>query len=270
MPDLNRRTLLPLPLAAGLLGLAPALLHARPPLPARAESPLVGTDPLLISTGLTAGWEAAMRQDLGWAARWQAMDTGTVLAQLEQGQIDAGLFLQHPKADQLEHQGLIYNRQTIARTDVLLVGPVEDVAGIRGETDAGRALRQVLAACAAGVAQWQPAESGSALALLADTLSQGLASKPLRPAVTTTPRAPTAAYRLITQAQWLRRPNQGEALKVWLSGPPHLRLAAQVACSYRSRHTGNKFLVSWLQGPVAQSTIRRAGKGWQTLADSKG
>jgi hypothetical protein len=263
MPDLDRRFFLQWPLS-GLAALSlPMPGQTRERVPARADSPLVGTDPVFISSGLTARWQSAMRQDLGWAARWQAMDTVTVLDQLEQGQVDAGLFLSHPQADHLDKQGLIYNRQTLARTDVLLLGPADDVAGIKGETDPGRALAQILAAQSAGAALWLPPSAGSALAALADQLTQGLASKGLLAAGAGKAKATTPAYRLMTRAQWLKAPPAGERLKVWIGDHPKMVLEAQVACSFRVRHPGAKLLVSWLQWPLAQSAVKASGPGWR-------
>jgi tungstate transport system substrate-binding protein len=269
MPALARRPFLQLSLS-GALGLcaAPAVL-ARERVVARAESPLVGVDPLFIATGLTSRWQSAMKQDLGWSARWSAMETTEVLAQLEQGQVDAGLFLSHPRADELDKQGLIYNRVALARTDVLLLGPTDDLAGIRSENDPARALAQVLAAYNAGAARWQPPPAGSALASLADQLTKGLASKGSTPnsgnAAKAVQNAP--AYRLMTRAQWLTAPPKGERLKVWLADAPAISLQAQIASSFRARHAGAKLLTSWLQWPLAQNAIKSTHPAWQAMKE---
>lgn len=266
MPLLARRPFLQFSLG-GMLCAAPlanALAGER--VPARAESPNVGVDPLLIATGLTARWQASMKQDLGWAARWTAMDSAEILTGLEQGEIDAGLFLSHPRADALDKQGLIYNRKTIARTDVLLLGPQDDLAGIRSESDPGRALTQVLAAASAGAARWAQPPAGSPLAALADQLTQGLASKGLTSAnKPASGHAP--AYRLMSRAQWLKTPPRNEKLKIWLADKPTLALEAQIACSYRSRHAGAKLLVSWLQWPLAQSAVKAARPAWHPIKE---
>ena len=258
-----RRTFLTTTLSGlGLLA-APSASQAQGRVPARADSPRTGADPLLISTGLTGRWQSAMRKDLGWTARFEAMGTRQVLNALEQGSIDAGLFLSHPRAEALEKDGLIFNRQTVARTDVLLLGPADDVAGIRGETDAARALMQVLAACRAGVANWHPLEADSPLEALAHRLSGGQlrALLSLAASVKTGARLPT--YRLMTRAQWLATPPQGEPRKIWLAGGPNFMLEAQVACAFRSRHPGAKLLVSWLQWPLAQKAVKASRPGWQ-------
>lgn len=268
MPELARRPFLQLSLT-GMLSLTGPLTPARAGdrVAARAESPLVGVDPLLIDTGLTARWQAAMKQDLGWSARWSPMDTAEVLTQLEQGQIDAGLFLSHPRADALDKQGLIFNRQTLARTSVLLLGPTEDLAGIRSETDPARALAQVLAAANAGAARWQVPTAGSALAALADQLTQGQASRAVPPAAEAKAPRNSPAYRLMSRAQWLKSPPRGDKLKVWLADSPALALQVQIACSFRARHAGAKLLVSWLQWPLAQNAVKAARPGWQPVKE---
>ncbi len=262
MPATVRRHLLQLLCLTGLSasGMPQAAWAARKPAP-RAESPLIGVDPLLVASGLTARWQAAMRQDLGWAARWSEMDSGQVLKQLEDGLIPAGLFLSHPKADELEHQGLIHSRHRIAKTEVLLLGPTRDLAGIRGEKDIGRALAQLRAATSAGAAQWAPPAAGSALAGLAAQLEGG-SGAPLRPAPIRPDLAKEPAYRLLTRAQWLHQPPR-ERLRIWSTPDPRLVLHAEVACALRTRHEGAKFFVNWLQRPLAQRAVTQAHPAWQ-------
>lgn len=262
MPDPARRPFLQSSLTGLLAMCIPVKGWAGRP-PPRAESPLVGVDPLLVGTGLTARWQAAMRQDLGWAAQWAEMDSGQVLDQLERGEVHAGLFLSHPRADKLVQQGLIYARQRIARTDVLLLCPPDDLAGIRGETDIARALAQVRAAVAAGAARWQAPEPGSALDALAQAWMPG--APPAAP-----PSAPAApAYRLTTRAQWLRQPPKGERLRPWPGRDPRMVLHAEIGCAYRNRHEGAKLLVAWLQWPLAQDAVKAAQPGWQRV-DARG
>ena len=147
--------------------------------------------------------------------------------------------------------------------DLKAVKDGDDVAGIRGETDAARALMQVLAACRAGVANWHPLEADSPLEALAHRLSGGQlrALLSLAASVKTGARLPT--YRLMTRAQWLATPPQGEPRKIWLAGGPNFVLEAQVACAFRSRHPGAKLLVSWLQWPLAQKAVKASRPGWQ-------
>jgi hypothetical protein len=238
---------------------SPAVAQHRPP--PRADSPQVGVDPIFVDAGLTRRWQQAMGHDLGWQARWMPMDTGEVLNQLESGALQAGLFLSHPRADELDRQGLIHSRQTIATTDVLLVGPSEDQAGIRGESDVGRALNQVLLAAQAGAAGWLPPPTSSALAALLAQLTQGKGVDPrgLRP--TARPAAKGPAYELVPRAVWSGKDRR----KVWLQGDARLVLSAQVACSFRSRHPGAKLLVNWLGWPLAQSAFRATGGAWTAL-----
>lgn len=277
-------------LCAGLTSPAQAL---RP----RADSPDAAIDPLLVDTGLAARWEAAMRRDLGWAAQWQVAASRQVLDRLEAGDAEVGLFLSLPRAAHLEKEGLIHDRRKLARTEVWLVGPADDPAGIRAEKDPARAIAQILAARAAGVVNWQvdlpsgpaqPQGSDGPLAQLAAQLLAQPASPPLPAAVGGRPASPTAPiagapiYRLVTQAAWLRlgtaaqasatgagNDQAGKATKsptraprIWFQGHPALVLHAEVARSFRARHPGGKLLVDWLDRPLARGTLRGAA-GWQ-------
>jgi hypothetical protein len=270
MSELARRSFLHRSLT-GLTALSsPAWAFGSPAVPPRADSPRVGLDPVVSQSGLASCWEAVMRRDLGWAAQWSVAETANVLDDLEHGQRDAGLFLAHPRAEALDRAGLIFNRHTVARTDVLLLGPQQDLAGISTETDPARALGQVLAAYRAGAARWQAPPEGSALAALLARLVPG--QTVVAHQMTSTPSAshPMAsvypAYRLATRAQW-PGPSQRDPLKSWFG--PHVRLTLdlQVACSFRSHHPGAKLLVDWLQGPLAQRAVRSLHPAWSSLQE---
>lgn len=256
--------------ASGILfaGLCPPAWALRP----RAESPEVAVDPLLADTGLTARWAAAMRRDLGWAAQWHTTPSRQVLDRLESGEAEVGLFLSHPRAGHLEKEGLIHDRRKLARTEVWLVGPADDPAGIRAEKDPARAIAQVLAAQAAGVASWQTGLPGEPSAqpgadsplahLAAQLLAQPASGQPLSTALGNKPPNPAApAYRLVTQAAWLRQA-QARGTRVWFQGHPALVLHAEVARSFRGKHPGGRLLVDWLDRPLARGTLRGVA-GWQ-------
>ncbi|MGE5452892.1 MAG: hypothetical protein ACM3VZ_13750 [Acidobacteriota bacterium] len=229
------------------------------------EGPRVSADPAVIDSGLSARWQAAMSHDLGWAAQFNPVESSLVLDQLDQGQTDVGLFLSIPKADSLDRQGLIYERHTLAVTEVVLVGPTDDVAGIRAETDAGRALTQVIVAASAGKAAWKAPAADSAVASLADQLTGGLASKGLRAG--TAPAIKGPAYQLLTRAA-LARGGQPAGTKIWPLSDPRLALELQVALSFRSRHAAGKLMVTWLQWPLAQGIVGKSQPAWRRVAKS--
>ncbi|HEX5312137.1 substrate-binding domain-containing protein [Aquabacterium sp.] len=262
MPDRSRRLFLTLS-ALGTFSGTPASAQAQPrdrrPL---SEPPRVAADPAVIDSGLAARWQAAMSRDLGWSARFEPLASSQILDQLERGDIDVGVFLSHPKAEHLDKQGLIYERHSIARTEVLLIGPAQDPAGIRSESDAGRALTQIIAAAGAGQANWTQPAAGSPLAALADALTSGLASKGLSAAA---PRAVAGpAYQLMTRLEWNRK-GASAGTKVWPLKDPRLVLDLQTALSFRSRHSAGKLLVTWLQWPIAQGIVGKAQPVWQRI-----
>jgi len=258
----------------------------------RAESPEVAVDPLLAETGLTARWAAAMRRDLGWAAQWHTTPSRLVLDRLESGEAEVGLFLSHPRAGHLEKEGLIHDRRKLARTEVWLVGPADDPAGIRAEKDPARAIAQVMAARAAGVVNWQVGLPGEPAAqqgpdsplaqLAAQLLAQPLPGQAQWTGLGGKPAASAPTYRLVTQAAWLKQGSAGkghaqspqkaasgkgtqaptDATRIWIQGHPALVLHAEVARSFRAKHPGGRLLVDWLDRPLARGTLRGVA-GWQ-------
>lgn len=227
----------------------------------RADSPTVATEPLLIDTGLGARWGQAMRQDLGWAAKWLPASTRQVLDRLESGDAEVGLHLSHPRAAWLEKEGLIHDRRRLLQTEVWLIGPANDPAGIRGEKDPARAIAQVLAAQAAGVARWQtdpPGEADGPLSALARSLL-GAHPLPTSPAVAS---AQAPVYRLSTQAAWLRAGAAAKDLRAWFRGHPAMVLHAEVARSFRGKHPGGRLMVDWLDRPLARRAVLGV-PGWQ-------
>lgn len=260
-PDLDRR--LWLTAALGGLGLAalPGAM-ASPRVPPRAESPPVGIDPVVVASGLAPRWAAAMHRDMGWQAQWQVLDSLTVLARLESGELPMGIFLATPQAAALDRAGLIHDRHTLAQTDLLLVGPKDDVAGLRGAGSLVDALRQVLAAHAAGAADWAAPAAGDALADWVTQWSPALprSSRPARPTASGAP-APLP-YRLVTRAAWSARPADRQA-RIWAESTPDQSLALQVARSFRARHPGAGLLVKWLQAPLAMKQVRAGAPGWR-------
>ena len=248
--------------ALSLLACAQAPVLAAPRVPPRADSPPVGVDSLVLRSGLTARWTTAMRQDMGWKAQWQAHDSLVLLRMLEDGSLPMAVFLGGPEADALDRSGLIHDRRTLALTDVLLVGPKDDLAGLRGESDWARAIMQVLSARVAGVADWEAPPPSHALATWIDQWSQGFTRQGalVRPASRPAP-ADSVAYTVVPRAAW--RASAERDRKVWLSTAPEQALSLQVARSFRSRHPGAGLLVKWLEAPLARRQVRALAPGWR-------
>jgi tungstate transport system substrate-binding protein len=231
---------------------------------AQGSGPLrLGVDGLMQDTGLAGRWKSAMARDLGLTADWVHAPSGTILKQLESGELPIGLFMSHPLADRLDHQGLIHDRHTLARTPVVLVGPSADPAGLRGDPDLTHALRQILAGQAAGVCRWQAAPKDSALAGLSDALTSTLGAQNLPPKANAA-ASNVPAYQLLTVAEWQAMPrNQRGPLKVMNDRDPRLWLSCQVARSFKTPHPAGKLLVQWLQGPMGRQATLAKGSVWQ-------
>jgi hypothetical protein len=247
--------------ALGAMGisLSSPALAVRP----RANSPQVAIDSLLVRSGVTRRWAAAMSRDLGWAAQWLNTPSREVLSRLESGESSVGIFLSHPRADHLVREGLIHDRQRLASTEVWLIGPAADPAGIRGEHDPARAIAQIKAAEAAGVASWQAGESRSPDDPLAQLAARLQGHGAIQPSLTDH-RLP--GYRLITHAEWLFAEQRSKGSSVWLRGHPALVLHAEVARSFRGKHPGGSLLVEWLDSAMARGAWTGTA-GWLSKKD---
>jgi hypothetical protein len=203
-----------------------------------------------------------MQRDMGWKAQWQPHDSLSLLRLLEDGTLPMGVFLGGPQADALDRSGLIHDRRTLASTDVLLIGPKEDLAGLRGETDWGRAIVQVISARAAGVAGWEPPPPTHTLTSWVDARSQGFTRQGAlaRPTSRTAP-PDQPPYTVVARAGWT--PASDPQRKVWLVTGPDEALSLQVARSFRSRHPGAGLLTQWLAGPLARQQVRGLAPGWR-------
>lgn len=265
MPSSPRRTLLAHAPALLLGAWCPAAVLARPAAP-QAAAPVVGVDPDLVAAGLTARWSAAMARDLGWAARWEPLPSGQILTRLEQGQLDAGVYLGHPLADRLEAQGLLHGRTPLARTLVYLIGPESDPAGIRQQPDLRQALAQVLLAQDAGAARWEAPPPDSALAAVVARLTHDRPTARLDRGTalsraTTDKAAALPPYSLLTRAQWQAR-GLPPGVRIWVTGGPEQALQAELALPFRRRHPGAQLFRKWMQGPLAQGAWRTLRPGW--------
>ena len=254
------------PLAGTLLGLGLSLgLVAAASSAAATPGPSVAIPNDAAFIPLMRCWGQAAAQDLGLRIQWQAMAEDRVAPALAQGDVSNAIFLATPQADRLQDAGLIYDRHTLAVGDIVLVGPKDDQAGIRGLTRAAEVLAQVQAAAAAGAIQWQAPQAGSAVQAWSQSVWSG-------PALTATPASTPGAhvgghvgghYALLRADEW-RNARQAKLAgpRLWLQADAALHL--DLARSLRLNHPAAGLLQHWLQGPLGQSCLRQAGAQWRT------
>lgn len=236
-------------------------------LPVRAQrSPALrmGVAPLIQDSGLAGRWKALMARDLGLKVNWVRAPSSQILADLESGALPIGLFLRQALADNLERDGLIHDRRTLARTQALLLGPASDPAQVGQLGSAPQAMRQILQAQAAGLCRWEAPAAQSALRPLADALLTPGGTPAIQGRALTPPPSPEPGYRLILKSEWAALPRAARVgLKVFLDDAPALELQCQVARSFRAHHPAGKLLGDWLDGPVGRRGVQQTRAMWR-------
>lgn len=225
-----------------------------------------------VDAGILDALEAAYAAVGGERVRHVGAGTGEALRLGRAGQVD--LVIVHAPAleERFVAEGHGLARQPLMENDFLVVGPVDDPAGIHSLASAAEAFRRLAAAgalflsrhdrsgthvkeeecwAAAGVAPTPPwyraAEHGTAgnAATLAEANERG-------------------AYTLVDRATWVTR-RASVALVAHVAGDPLLRnpitaIAVNPARHPRVNGVGATRLLAWLRSPAAQRLIRDFGR----------
>ena len=168
----------------------------------------LGADQALVESGLAVALQKAFGRDTGVAVQLVGGLALPLLDALERGELDAALANAPEAEEKLDKQGLVHDRQRVADTALVLVGPAPkkktpDPAGIARMTDAAQALQQLREAALAN--------PGSITFLTAgDGSGSHAAEQALWRAAKLAPAAPwyvkaDAAIPLATQARRARR-----------------------------------------------------------------
>lgn len=236
-----------------------------------ADPLLLGVEQTLFDAGLASAFQKAFGRDTGVAVKLVPGTSATVLASLEQGDVDASMTMAPEIESRLEKQGLAHDRHVVARGEVVLVGPIEgkgkkatDPAGLLGERDIVAALQKlsqsgkVFIAPTAGtganlseIALWRAAR-------IAPTAPWYLKAPPgTEPLSLATSEG---AYTLVDRGLWARRPQKGVGIVV--DGDPRMATEVVLLRSFRVNHPAAKLFGQWVSGPNGR---RVAGSlsGWR-------
>jgi tungstate transport system substrate-binding protein len=249
-------------MAACALGIVDAKAQQR-----RPASPLrLGVERLIADIGLAASLRRAFAAETGLAVAPVAGASSALLEVLERGELDAALTHAPAVEAKLEAQGLVHDRRLVARSDFVLVGPLErgkDPAGIAGLRDAAAALARI-------------AQSGAPFLTLGDGSGTHLAEQALWRAAGVAPLAPwyqatdsqsgstlmqaraRRAYTLVDRASWLAAPvGKGALHGLLVEGDPRLVTEFHVQRSFRINHPAGKLFVAWLAGAQGRRVVAR-------------
>ncbi|MEO9068318.1 MAG: LysR substrate-binding domain-containing protein, partial [Caldimonas sp.] len=98
--------------------------------PGSAAGPLrVGVDRSLVESGLAAHLRRAFAADTGIAVRLVAGPAMEILDAIQNGEVDAALTNAPDAEAELDRQGLVHDRRSIASGEFVLVGPVQRLHG---------------------------------------------------------------------------------------------------------------------------------------------
>ena len=239
------------------------------PVPAMAQQrrsladPLrLGVDVALADSGLARALQQAFGRDTGIAVKLVRMPALVMLEALERGELDAGLCNAPDAEMKLDRQGLVHDRQPIARGDFVIVGPGATGRGgkggnparIGGLHDAAQALQRLrdAALAAPGAITFMSASDGSGAHVAEQALWRAAKVAPAAPwFVAAAPGAgliaqarAEGAYALVERGDWAA--HGGAPLSVLVDGDPAMAEAVHVMRSFRVAHPAGKIFVAWI------------------------
>jgi tungstate transport system substrate-binding protein len=235
----------------------------------------LGVERLVADTGLAQALRRSFAADTGLPVSAEPGPSSALLEALERGEIDAALTHAPAVESRLEKQGLVHDRRAVARSDFVIVGPVErgkDPAAIAGGRDAAAALARI-------------AQAGAAFLTLGDGSGTHLAEQELWRRAAIAPAAPwyrmiepsagslvaqahaLRAYTLVDRASWLafgapakpaRAVGASPASGLLVHGDPLLVTDFHVLRSFRINHPAGKLFAAWLAGPRGRRVVAGA------------
>lgn len=220
----------------------------------------LGVDPALMESGLARALQRAFGGDTGVVVQLVPGPATATLEALERGELDAALTNAPAVEAPLEAQGLVHDRQPIARGEFVIVGPAgkgRDTAGIAGMRNAAQALLRIRDAALAAprTVRFMSAGDGSGTHLAEQALWRAAQVAPAAPWYLTAKvqgelfaqAREQSAYALVERGAWGAR---GAApLAVLVAGDPALVVAVHAMRSFRVNHPAGKMFVAWIAGP---------------------
>lgn len=242
--------------------LMPWVTHAQQRRP--VDAPLqVGFESCLAACGLPDAVRRGFATATGLSLSPVLGPSSTLLNTLDAGELDAAITQAPEVEERMLAQGLSHDRQLVARSRLLLVGP--DERGRRTvDTDAAVLMRRLasegrsfLSLGDGGGAHLAEAPLWAAAGVVPDPA--WYRRKPSQPNAWLATIAAAGAHALVDRSLWLSGPTRG--LRVWCDADPRLASAFHVQRPFRSKHTAGKLFVAWLAGAGGRGVVSRVGKG---------
>ena len=227
----------------------------------------VGVDWALAQSGLASALQKAFGHDTGIAAKLVSGAAAPLLDALERGELDAAM-TNAPEAElKLDKQGLVHDRQVIAISQFVIVGPApkgkqRDPAGIAGGHDVVQALVQMRdAAATPGALSFLSAGDGSGTHLAEQALWRAAKVAPAAPwyapAQASAPLLAQAragaAYAVVERGVWGAQ--GGAPLALLVEGDPLMAVEVHAMRSFRVSHPAAKIFIAWIAGPKGRQVV---------------
>lgn len=262
----RRRTLLTLAaLSAAGWPLAAAAVQKK-----SLSDPLrVAADDALADSGLAGALQRAFALDTGLAVQLLRGPASRVLEALEQGEHDAALTNAPGIELPLEKQGLLHDRQPVARSEFILVGP----RTLAKPLAAGQDIVQALARLAQAQAPFLTRHDGSGTHLAEQAAWRAAQVAPSGPwyrqaeagvAVVAQAREQKACT-LVERGAWEAQAATRD-YAVLGQGDPRMAIDVHVMRTFRAQrqHPAGKLFVAWVTGPKGRRIVS-AQRGYRSV-----
>jgi tungstate transport system substrate-binding protein len=244
------------------------------PCPCANRTLRLATTTSVDSTGLLGALLPVFEQATGIKVQVLAVGTGQALKLAENG--DADVVLAHdPEAEQqFIEAGFGVNHRRLMHNDMVVIGPPDDPARVRGQPDAITALRQISERGGAFVSRGD--QSGTHRAELRLWAASGIEPKGawylesgqgMRPTLTLADEK--KAYCLTDRATFLTAKDK-ISLTILVEGDPKLLNVYSIAAVNPARHPTVRYreameLIAWLSSPEGQRRIGEFKQGAHIL-----
>ena len=255
-------------LLAGLTGLLPWSIAQAQQRKSLTDPLRVGVDWALAQSGLASALQKTFGRDTGIAAKLVSGAAVPLLDALERGELDVAV-TNAPEAElKLDKQGLVHDRQVVAVSQFVIVGPapkgkVRDPAGVAGGRDVPQALIQIRDfAAAPGALGFLSAGDGSGTHLAEQALWRAAKVAPAAPwylkakadnnSLLAQARA-SGAYAVVERGVWDAQ--GGAPLAVLVEGDPLMAVEVHAMRSFRVSHPAAKIFITWITGPKGRRVV---------------
>ena len=218
----------------------------------------LAADDALVDSGLAGRLQRAFARDTGVALQVLRGPAAGLLEALERGEHDAALTNTPELELALEKQGLAHDRQQVAISDFLLVGPTALVKPLAAGGDVALALSRL----AQVQAPFMTRADGSGTYLAELALWRAAQVSPVAPwYLSAAPGATLLAQArehnaclLVERGVWAAR-GGSKGYAVLVQGDPRMAVPVHVMRSFRVNHPGGKLFVGWVNGRLGRRVV---------------